>query len=165
MRRARGSWCLFCPLLMPQALGAQPPLCSRCSFTLDQRREVGESHFWGSAQDAKQPANTQPRSLGHPDHQVAAGAPGLELKKLPHRDFSSTQMRLVHLDLKGAAPKVSYLEQVSCNVSGTAGGRIVSNPHFQAAKTVMVNLWGSAFSHIQKTPNLTGLPCPSPNEG
>ncbi|KAM3826749.1 hexosaminidase D-like isoform 2-T3 [Vipera latastei] len=85
----------------------------RDSFTLDQRREAGgESHFWGSAQDAKQPANTQPRSLGHPDRQVAAGVPGLELKKLPQRDFSSTQMRLVHLDLKGAAPKVSYLEQI-----------------------------------------------------
>ncbi|XP_070811149.1 hexosaminidase D-like isoform X1 [Pituophis catenifer annectens] len=85
----------------------------RDSFTLDQRREVSrESHFWGKAQDVKQPGNNQARSLGHSDHQAAAGVSGPELKKPPHRDFSSTQMRLVHLDLKGAAPKVSYLEQI-----------------------------------------------------
>ncbi|MGH0125631.1 UNVERIFIED_CONTAM: hypothetical protein FKN15_024158 [Acipenser sinensis] len=30
----------------------------------------------------------------------------------PVKDFSSTQMRIIHLDLKGAAPKVSYLEQI-----------------------------------------------------
>ncbi|XP_063171251.1 hexosaminidase D-like [Candoia aspera] len=86
----------------------------RDSFTLDQRREVsGESHFWGGAHEAKEPAGAQDGSSVHRlDPKSAAGPSGPELRKLPPRDFSTTQLRLVHLDLKGAAPKVSYLEQI-----------------------------------------------------
>uniref|UniRef100_H0Z7D1 beta-N-acetylhexosaminidase n=1 Tax=Taeniopygia guttata TaxID=59729 RepID=H0Z7D1_TAEGU len=42
----------------------------------------------------------------------AAKITTLKQKQQVSRDVSATEMRLVHLDLKGAAPRVSYLEQV-----------------------------------------------------
>ncbi|XP_060116864.1 hexosaminidase D-like [Heteronotia binoei] len=83
----------------------------RDSFTLDQHKGTGgESIFWGRAGDLKESAQPWDGSLAHPETKAAAARP--EGQKQPVRDFSMTQMRLVHLDLKGAAPKVSYLEQV-----------------------------------------------------
>ncbi|XP_078237549.1 hexosaminidase D [Pogona vitticeps] len=82
----------------------------RDSFTLDPRKDSDpESGFWGQVGDLKQPAKSRgPAS----ESKVPMPAAGKLTRKQTLQDFSSTQMRLVHLDLKGAAPKVSYLEQV-----------------------------------------------------
>ncbi|KAL8174905.1 UNVERIFIED_CONTAM: hypothetical protein K2H54_005404, partial [Gekko kuhli] len=84
----------------------------RDSFTLDQHKGPGggESGFWGKAGGLKQLAKPWDGPLALTEAKVEAAK--REGRKQPVRDFSSTQMRLVHLDLKGAAPKVSYLEQV-----------------------------------------------------
>ncbi|XP_048351549.1 hexosaminidase D-like isoform X2 [Sphaerodactylus townsendi] len=83
----------------------------RDSFTLDQRKDTsGESGFWGKAGELKQSAKPWDGLPALLETKVAAA--GQESRKQPVWDFSTTQMRLVHLDLKGAAPKVSYLEQV-----------------------------------------------------
>ncbi|XP_068764878.1 hexosaminidase D-like [Struthio camelus] len=78
----------------------------RDSFTLELPKAAGrDGGFWGAAGDG--PPRAQPRSRP-PELPAAGRRPGQRLSK----DFSGTQMRLVHLDLKGAAPRVSYLEQV-----------------------------------------------------
>ncbi|XP_044308512.1 hexosaminidase D-like [Varanus komodoensis] len=85
----------------------------RDSFMLDQHQESGrESSFWGKAGDPERPAKVRDSSLALPNSQVAAAAPAQVMRQQRLKDFSAVQMRLVHLDLKGAAPKVSYLEQV-----------------------------------------------------
>ncbi|XP_077172953.1 hexosaminidase D-like isoform X2 [Paroedura picta] len=84
----------------------------RDSFTQDPHKGAGveESSFWGKAGDPPEPAQPWDGSPVEAEGHAPAGRP--ESQKQPGRDFSTTQMRLVHLDLKGAAPKVSYLEQV-----------------------------------------------------
>ncbi|XP_053131660.1 hexosaminidase D-like isoform X2 [Hemicordylus capensis] len=83
----------------------------RDSFTQDPQKGSGqESSFWGKAGDPEPSAPPRARPLALAGPKVAAAKQ--EARKGPLRDFTSTQMRLVHLDLKGAAPKVSYLEQV-----------------------------------------------------
>ncbi|CAI5792424.1 hexosaminidase D-like isoform X2 [Podarcis lilfordi] len=87
----------------------------RDSFSLNQYKGSSqESSFWGKAGDLKHSAEPQGQSLGIPDVKVvAAAAPARQdAKKKALQDFSLMQLRLVHLDLKGAAPKVSYLEQI-----------------------------------------------------
>ncbi|XP_054848597.1 hexosaminidase D-like [Eublepharis macularius] len=83
----------------------------RDSFMLDQHKGPSrESSFWDKARDREESAKPRDGSLELSE--VKAAAVRQESRKQPVQDFSTTQMRLVHLDLKGAAPKVSYLEQV-----------------------------------------------------
>ncbi|KAJ7306092.1 hypothetical protein JRQ81_010458 [Phrynocephalus forsythii] len=82
----------------------------RDSFTLDQRKDSGsDGGFWAQAGDLQQSAKARgPAS----EFKAPMPAAGRQTRKQTLQDFSATQMRLVHLDLKGAAPRVSYLEQI-----------------------------------------------------
>lgn len=60
-----------------------------------------------------QDSKLEPQEPGKQEQKPDQQKQDQEKPKLhPVKDFSSTQMRIIHLDLKGAAPKVSYLEQV-----------------------------------------------------
>uniref|UniRef100_A0A674GH10 beta-N-acetylhexosaminidase n=1 Tax=Taeniopygia guttata TaxID=59729 RepID=A0A674GH10_TAEGU len=81
----------------------------RDSFTLELHKHVSkDSEFWGDTGDVVQDIIPQSQVLELP----AAKITTLKQKQQVSRDVSATEMRLVHLDLKGAAPRVSYLEQV-----------------------------------------------------
>ncbi|OPJ87478.1 hexosaminidase D [Patagioenas fasciata monilis] len=81
------------------------------SFTLELHKHVSkDSGFWGDAGDTGQDAGPQSQDLE--ETVVKIMAPRQETGQQVPRDISATEMRLVHLDLKGAAPRVSYLEQV-----------------------------------------------------
>ncbi|XP_059682636.1 hexosaminidase D-like [Gavia stellata] len=83
----------------------------RDSFTLELHKHVSkDSRFWGDAGDTGQDAGPQSQALELPVAKITA--PRQEPGQQVPRDVSATEMRLVHLDLKGAAPRVSYLEQV-----------------------------------------------------
>lgn len=87
------------------------PFSPPCSFTLELHKHVSkESGFWGDAGNTGQDAG--PRSQDLEETVVKIMAPRQESGQQVPRDISATEMRLVHLDLKGAAPRVSYLEQV-----------------------------------------------------
>ncbi|XP_041893239.1 hexosaminidase D-like isoform X3 [Corvus kubaryi] len=80
----------------------------RDSFTLELHKHVSkDSGFWGDTGDIVQDIIPQSQVLEVPAAKIMA----LRQKQQVPRDVSATEMRLVHLDLKGAAPRVSYLEQ------------------------------------------------------
>lgn len=68
-----------------------------------------DSRFWGDTGDIVQDIIPQSQQVLEVP---AAKRMTLKQKQQVPRDVSATEMRLVHLDLKGAAPRVSYLEQV-----------------------------------------------------
>ncbi|XP_068062456.1 hexosaminidase D-like isoform X2 [Anomalospiza imberbis] len=81
----------------------------RDSFTLELHKHVSkDSGFWGDTGDVVQDIIPQSQVLEVPVAKIMT----LKQKQQVPRDVSATEMRLVHLDLKGAAPRVSYLEQV-----------------------------------------------------
>ncbi|KAI6076616.1 Hexosaminidase D-like isoform X1 [Aix galericulata] len=83
----------------------------RDSLTLELHRHIPkDSGFWGDTGDTSQGAGPRSQALELPVAKITAPrqGPGQQGPK----DSSATEMRLVHLDLKGAAPKVSYLEQL-----------------------------------------------------
>ncbi|XP_033921362.1 hexosaminidase D-like [Melopsittacus undulatus] len=82
----------------------------RDSFTLELHKQVSkDSGFWGDAGDTIEDTGPQSQVLLLPVAKITA--PRQEAGQVT-RDTRDTPMRLVHLDLKGAAPRVSYLEQV-----------------------------------------------------
>lgn len=93
----------------PITPGTPPPLLHPRSFTLELPKHVSkDSGFWGDTGDVVQDIIPQSQVLEVPAAKITA----LRQKQQVPRDVSATEMRLVHLDLKGAAPRVSYLEQV-----------------------------------------------------
>ena len=81
------------------------------SFTLELHKHVSkDSGFWGDTGDAGRATGPQSQALEL--SAVKITAPRQERGQQVPRDVSATEMRLVHLDLKGAAPRVSYLAQV-----------------------------------------------------
>lgn len=107
---ASGSWWGTCP----------QPCSAPCSLTLELHKHVSkDSGFWGDAGDTSQGAGPRSQALELPVAKITAPrqGPGQQVPK----DISATEMRLVHLDLKGAAPKVSYLEQVKAPGTSQAG--------------------------------------------
>ncbi|RLV73152.1 hypothetical protein DV515_00017203 [Chloebia gouldiae] len=81
----------------------------RDSFTLELHKHVSkDSGFWGDTGDVVQDIIPQSQVLEVPEAKIMT----LKQKQQVPRDVSATEMRLVHLDLKGAAPRVSYLEEV-----------------------------------------------------
>ncbi|XP_062820751.1 hexosaminidase D [Anolis carolinensis] len=86
----------------------------RDSLTLERRKSSNaEDGFWGDPGDHPQSAKARDPSLELWGAQGGAGAEARpESRRLPFQGPTSTLMRLVHLDLKGAAPKVPYLEQI-----------------------------------------------------
>lgn len=100
----RGSLC-------PCALWHPQPCSIPCSFTLELHKHVSkDSGFWGDVGDTIQDTGPQSQAVKLPVAKIMA--PREEPGQQVPRDVSTTEMRLVHLDLKGAAPRVSYLEQV-----------------------------------------------------
>ena len=100
----RGSWC-------PRAPRHPQPCSAPCSLTLELHKHITkDGGFWGDTGDADRDAGPQSQALELPAAKIISPRqdPGQQVP----RDVSATEMRLVHLDLKGAAPRVSYLEQV-----------------------------------------------------
>ncbi|XP_025941825.1 hexosaminidase D-like [Apteryx rowi] len=83
----------------------------RDSFPLEPPKAAGrDDGFWGQAGDGAGDAEPRSRALEPPA--AKATGPRREPGRPLPEDFGGSQMRLVHLDLKGAAPRVSYLEQL-----------------------------------------------------
>ncbi|KAI1233617.1 Hexosaminidase D, partial [Lamprotornis superbus] len=101
---------------------AHPELCfcgARCRgqlvppFTLELHKHVSkDSGFWGDTGDIVQDIIPQSQVLEVPPAKIIS----LKQKQQVPRDVSATEMRLVHLDLKGAAPRVfPLLSQLGAN--------------------------------------------------
>ncbi|XP_030068056.1 hexosaminidase D [Microcaecilia unicolor] len=78
-----------------------------------KERISNNNGFWGKS--GKNSGNPETRQLPpQPTRESKAESQNkaASSEKVQVKDFSNIRMRLVHLDLKGAAPKVSYLEQI-----------------------------------------------------
>ncbi|XP_075292507.1 hexosaminidase D-like isoform X2 [Opisthocomus hoazin] len=102
---------LLCLLVLLVVALAGVRFLLRDSFTLELHKHVSkDSGFWGDTGDAGRATGPQSQALELSAAKITA--PRQERGQQVPRDVSATEMRLVHLDLKGAAPRVSYLAQV-----------------------------------------------------
>ncbi|XP_068100411.1 hexosaminidase D-like isoform X2 [Hyperolius riggenbachi] len=79
-----------------------------------QEAQVKDDFFWGENVEGKVDSVIKELPPEPPKEESAEVVPkkDTEKNKHAHKDFSKVRMKLVHLDLKGAAPKVSYYEQI-----------------------------------------------------
>ncbi|XP_029432113.1 hexosaminidase D-like [Rhinatrema bivittatum] len=69
------------------------------------------NEFWGKGGEKHE--NLEIRQLpAQPPRESESQKKAADIERAQAKDFSTTQMRLVHLDLKGAAPKLSYMKQI-----------------------------------------------------
>ncbi|XP_053326438.1 hexosaminidase D-like [Spea bombifrons] len=72
-----------------------------------------EEFFWGAAKASSENENRDLPPEPPKEEKVEVSVKTQQNGgQLPRKDFSNVQMKLVHLDLKGAAPKLSYFEQI-----------------------------------------------------
>ncbi|KAM4632283.1 hexosaminidase D-like [Discoglossus pictus] len=76
-------------------------------------QKKSDNFFWGKKADSNEKQEQKELPPEPRGNEVEAASKSM-IKKLKSvsKDFTGVQMKLVHLDLKGAAPKVSYYEQI-----------------------------------------------------
>ncbi|XP_023677937.1 hexosaminidase D [Paramormyrops kingsleyae] len=100
--------CLVCGAIVKLALQPSPKTAAKETL-------IRNVKFWKSVQKSSETWNGSPvdRHLPTPEAAKGSGVTEPVPKPQPHLQQSSgSPLRIVHLDLKGAAPKVKYLEQI-----------------------------------------------------
>ncbi|XP_018416917.1 PREDICTED: hexosaminidase D-like [Nanorana parkeri] len=78
------------------------------------KQKAKNDFFWGEKVEARADPVIKDLPPEPPKEESAEAVPKKtsEAGKRVRKDFSKVQMKLVHLDLKGAPPKISYFEQI-----------------------------------------------------
>ncbi|XP_072273617.1 hexosaminidase D isoform X2 [Pyxicephalus adspersus] len=76
------------------------------------KKKVKEDFFWGEKAEARIDPVVKDLPPEPLKEESAEAVPKKKVGETIRKDFSKVQMKLIHLDLKGAAPKLSYYEQI-----------------------------------------------------